>query len=190
MKFKEVRLPGVYLIEPEPIADERGFFSRTWCRREFASHGLNSALMQCNLSFNKKAGTLRGMHYQCAPFCEAKLVRCSMGAVYDVALDLRPESPTCWQWFATELNSQSRHMLYIPEGVAHGFQTLVDDSEVFYQMSASYHPECSRGVRWDDPLFNILWPIAQPVLSAKDRAYPNYSPALYPDPAQTRPGAE
>lgn len=174
MHFKPTRLPGVYLIEPERLADERGFFARTWCVQEFAAHGLDSRLAQCSVSFNKKKGTLRGMHYQTAPHEEAKLVRCTQGAIYDVALDLRPESPTHKDWVAVELTAENRWMLYLPRGCAHGFQTLTDDAEVFYQISELYHPECSSGVRWDDLAFDIRWPAPPSVIAAKDRGYPDY----------------
>jgi dTDP-4-dehydrorhamnose 3,5-epimerase len=174
MRFTETKLKGAYIIEPEPIADERGFFARTFCAREFEAHGLNPRLAQCNISYNARRGTLRGMHYQAAPHQEAKLVRCTMGAIYDVIIDLRPESPTFKHWIAVELTAENRLMLYVPTGFAHGFQTLEDNTEVFYQMSEFYHPECARGVRWDDPAFGIKWPILHPILSNKDRSYPNY----------------
>ena len=174
MIFVETELRGAWLIEPERLEDERGFFARTWCQDEFAGHGLNPRLVQCNISFNRQKGTLRGMHFQIAPYEEAKLVRCTMGAVYDVILDLRPNSPTWGQWQAFDLTAENRYMLYVPEGLAHGFQTLEDNSEVFYQMSEVYHPECACGVRWDDPTFAIRWPLDEPILSAKDRSYPDY----------------
>lgn len=172
MKFTETKLPGVVIVEIEPIRDERGFFARSWCRREFERHGLNSDLAQCNISFNKRKGTLRGMHYQAEPQQEAKLVRCTRGAIYDVVIDLRPESITYRQWQAVELNAENRCMLYVPVGVAHGFQALEDDTEVFYQMSEFYHPEYARGVRWDDSAFGIRWPLPDPIMSEKDRSYP------------------
>lgn len=171
MRFNETTLPGAYLVEIEPLADERGFFARSWCCDEFAQHGLNAKLVQCDISYNKNRGTLRGMHYQAEPFAEAKLVRCTMGAIYDVILDLRRDSSTFGRWEAIELSAANRRMLYIPEGVAHGFQTLEDNSEVFYQMSERYHPECSKGVRWNDPAFGIAWPIAKLVISRRDREY-------------------
>ena len=174
MIFIETELKGVLIIEPERLEDERGFFARTWCQREFEAHGLNSRLGQCSLSFNRKRGTLRGMHYQAAPYEEARLVRCTMGAVYDVALDLRRSSPTFKQWTAVELTADNRLMLYIPEGFAHGFQTLEDNTEVFYQMSEFYHPECARGVRWNDMAFRIHWPITPSVISERDRGYPSF----------------
>lgn len=171
MKFIKTPIPGAYLIEMEPLADERGFFARSWCCDEFAQRGLNAKLVQCNITYNKKRGTLRGMHYQAEPFPEAKLVRCTMGAIYDVILDLRCDSTAFKRWEAFELSAANRRMLYIPEGVAHGLQTLEDDSEVFYQMSEYYHPECAKGVRWDDPVFGIKWPISEPVMSERDLSF-------------------
>lgn len=176
MKFIETPLEGVYLIELEPVHDERGFFARTWCKEEFQEHGLNPNLAQCSLSFNKKKGTLRGMHYQCEPHQEAKLVRCCAGAIYDVVLDLRRGSQTFGKWFAAELSTSDQKTLYIPEGCAHGFQSLEDASTVFYQISESYHPESARGVRWNDPLFCIKWPITTPILSERDRSFADYRP--------------
>lgn len=176
MIFTETKLKGAFIIAPEKLEDERGFFARTWCQQEFGAHGLNLRMVQCNISFNKNKGTLRGMHYQIAPHEEAKLVRCTMGAIYDVIIDLRPNSPTFKQWIAVELTAQNHQMLYIPEKFAHGFQTLVDNTEVFYQMSEFYHPECARGVRWDDPAFGIQWPLDEVlILSEQDR---NYSPYI------------
>lgn len=176
MKFLETALKGVWLIEFEPVFDERGFFARTWCREEFLQHGLNPNLAQCSLSFNKHRGTLRGMHYQCEPHQEAKLVRCCSGAIYDVVLDLRPASPTREKWFAAELTPANHKMLYVPEGCAHGFQSLQDESTVFYQISAAYHPESARGVRWNDPAFAIQWPVSNPTMSERDRSFPDYRP--------------
>ncbi len=173
MIFTETKLKGTYIIELEPIADERGFFARSWCQQEFEAHGLNPNLVQCNISFNKKKGTLRGMHYQVAPHEEVKLVRCTKGAIYDVMIDLRPQSSTFKQWIAVELTAENHKMLYIPEGFAHGFQSLADNTEVFYQMSAFYHPECARGIRWDDPAFKIEWPQNERIISEKDLQYPN-----------------
>ena len=175
MIFTETKLKGAFIIEPERLEDERGFFARTWCQREFEAHGLNPRLAQCSISFNKRRGTLRGMHYQVAPYDEARLVRCTMGAIYDVVLDLRPASSTFKQWVAVELTSENRRMLYIPEGFTHGFQTLKDNTEVFYQMSELYHPECAKGVRWDDHAFGIVWPSDVIVISDKDREYPDFA---------------
>ena len=175
--FTKTTLPGAYLIEPERLEDARGFFARTWCQQEFAAQGLNSHLVQCNLSYNHRRGTLRGMHLQIAPHPEAKVVRCTRGALYDVIIDLRPHSPTFTQWIAATLTADNRHMLYVPAGCAHGFQTLVDETEVFYQMSACYHPDSARGVRWDDPTFGVAWPIPNPVMSERDRTYPDFREA-------------
>jgi dTDP-4-dehydrorhamnose 3,5-epimerase len=174
MKFTETRLTSAYLIELEPLSDERGFFARSWCQKEFQAYGLNSNLVQCNISFNQKKGTLRGMHYQVAPHAEAKLVRCTRGAIYDVIIDLRPASATFKEWVAIELTAANRRMLYIPEGMAHGFQTLAEETEVFYQMSEFYYPECARGVRWDDRAFNLDWPEDRRIISVKDSQYPDY----------------
>jgi dTDP-4-dehydrorhamnose 3,5-epimerase len=154
--------------------DERGFFARTWCRQEFEAHGLNSRLAQSSISFNKRRGTLRGMHYQSAPDEEAKLVRCTMGAIYDVTIDLRRDSPTFKQWVGLELTAENRRMLYIPEGFAHGLQTLTDDTEVFYQISERYAPESARGVRWNDPAFAIDWPVSVTIISERDNTYADF----------------
>lgn len=174
MIFTETPLKGSFVIDLELKEDERGFFARSWCRNEFEARGLNTRLVQCNVSFNKKKGTLRGMHYQVAPHEEAKLVRCTMGSIYDVIVDLRPESPTYMQHAAVILSAANRRALYIPERFAHGFQTLEDNTEVFYQMSEFYAPECARGFRWNDPAFAISWPEDARVISPKDLAYPNF----------------
>lgn len=171
MIFTETKLKGAYVIDIEPREDERGFFARSWCEDEFKKHGLNPRLVQCNISFNKKRGTLRGMHYQIAPFPEAKLVRCTMGSIYDVIIDLRPDSPTFKQWQSVELTAENRRALYIPEDFGHGFQTLTDYSEVLYQMTESFHPECARGVRWNDPAFAIEWPIKETTIANRDLSY-------------------
>ncbi len=171
MIFTETALAGVFVIEPERLEDERGFFARTWCRDEFAAHGLDAALVQCNVSYNKRKGILRGLHYQAAPHEEVKLVRCTRGAIYDVAVDLRPPSVTYKRWVAVELTADNHRMLYIPKGCAHGFETLSDDSEVYYQMSELYQPDSARGVRWDDLALRIAWPLPYPILSQKDRSY-------------------
>lgn len=175
MLFRETVLKGAYVVEPERIEDERGFFARTWCRSEFEAHGLNPNLVQCNISFNDKKGTLRGMHYQVAPRAEAKLVRCTAGAIYDVIVDLRPDSGTFKRWTGVELNADNRYMLYIPEGFAHGFLTLSDDAEVLYQMSEYYSAEHARSVRWNDPAFGIQWPGEALVISERDRSYPDFN---------------
>jgi dTDP-4-dehydrorhamnose 3,5-epimerase len=209
MKFIETKLKGAYIIEIEPFEDERGFFARTFCRKEFEAHGLNPNLVQCNISYNRKKGTLRGMHYQAPPYEEAKLVICISGAIYDVIIDFRPNSPTYCQWIGVVLSGQytvnneqsavssfkltddssrltpdaayssqltvSYKMLYIPEGFAHGFLTLMDNTEVFYQMSEFYMPEYARGVRWNDPAFGIHWPRDVIVISEKDKAYHDFT---------------
>jgi len=172
MRFIETPLKGAYIVELDFIEDERGFFARCFCTDEFAEHGLDGMVAQCNVSINRKAGTLRGLHFQIEPHAEAKLVRCTLGAIYDVMVDLRLESTTRYRWFAMELSAQNHAMLFVPKGFAHGFQTLIDDSEVFYQMSDCYHPESARGVRWDDPKLGITWPIRNPILSDKDRTFP------------------
>lgn len=171
MFFSETQLAGAYIIELNRIEDERGFFARTWCKNEFEEHGLNTNLVQCNLSYNSKRGTLRGMHYQITPYEEIKLVSCTSGAIYDVIIDLRTDSMTFGKWQAFELSAKNNKMLYVPEGFAHGFQTLDDQTTVFYQMSEFYHPECARGLKWDDPTFAVKWPIADKIISIKDQSY-------------------
>jgi dTDP-4-dehydrorhamnose 3,5-epimerase len=172
VRFQETELPGAFVIEPERIEDHRGFFARTWCIREFADHGLSTDLVQCNVSYNARKGTLRGMHYQVAPHAEVKLVRCTRGSILDAIVDVRPESPTFHRWVGVELSAENGRMLYIPGGFAHGFQTLEDGSEVFYQMSTFYHPESARGLRWDDPTVGIGWPLDVQVISGKDQGFP------------------
>jgi dTDP-4-dehydrorhamnose 3,5-epimerase len=174
MIFKETKLKGACVIDLEKIEDERGFFARSWCQKEFEEHGLNPIIVQCNISYNKKKGTLRGMHYQAAPYEEAKIVSCISGAIYDVIIDLRRDSATYCQWFAVELSSDNYRMLYVPVGLAHGFQTLKGNTVVFYQMSEFYHPECARGVKWDDPTFGVKWPIKSHIISAKDRQFTDF----------------
>ena len=174
MIFHETRLPGVFEIHLEPKTDERGFFARTWCQAEFEAQGLHPNLVQCSISFNNRKGTLRGMHYQAQPHAEAKLVRCTKGAIIDVAIDLRPASSTYRDWVAVILTADNRNMVYVPEGCAHGFLTLADETEVFYQMSEFYSPESARGVRWNDPAFQIVWPAAIEVISERDRTYPDF----------------
>ena len=159
MIFHETSLVGAYLIELECRVDDRGFFARSWCQHEFADHGLNSRLVQCSISFNKQSGTLRGLHFQLAPYEEAKLVRCTQGAIFDVIVDLRRSSPTFGKHYGVQLDAENRLMLFVPEGFAHGFQTIRDATEVFYQMSEFYVPEAApTGVRWNDPAFGIDWP--------------------------------
>ena len=175
MKFVRAELNGVWIIEMEKHSDERGYFARTWCQGEFQKNGLNPRLVQCSTSFNHKRGTLRGMHYQAAPHAEAKLIRCTRGAIYDVALDLRPSSPTFKRWIGLELRATGNRMLYIPEGFAHGFQTLQDETEVAYQMSEFFHSESARGVRWNDPQFAIQWPTCEKrIISFRDETYPDF----------------
>ncbi len=174
MTFTETKLKGAYRIDLDVRRDDRGFFARSFCQREFAAHGLHTIVAQSNVSFNAKKGTLRGMHFQVAPKAEAKLVCCTRGALYDVIIDLRPRSQTYCAWTAVELTAENGCMLYIPEGFAHGFQTLEDNTEVFYQMFEFYSPEHASGVRWDDPVFGITWPLPEPVMSEKDRSYPVY----------------
>jgi dTDP-4-dehydrorhamnose 3,5-epimerase len=171
MLFTETKLKGSYIIEIEKIEDERGFFARTWDQKKFDKIGLNSKLSQCSISFNKEAGTLRGMHYQEKPYQEAKIVRCTKGKIFDVIIDLRKNSKTLMNWFGVELSSQNYKILYVPEGFAHGFQTLEDDTEVFYQISKEYMPEFARGKLWNDPKFNISWPIKSPIISEKDEQW-------------------
>lgn len=173
MRFQETSLAGAFVIEPERFPDERGFFARTFCAREFAEKGLDPRVSQANLSYNARRGTLRGMHYQKPPHAEAKLVRCTRGAIHDVIIDLRAGSPTLHGHFAVRLDAENRTMLYIPEGFAHGFLTLADDTEVCYQMSTAYSPEHGAGVRYDDPAFGIVWPEPVRVIAERDRTYPD-----------------
>ena len=177
MRFVKTRLEGAFIIEPDAQADDTGFYVRSWCQHEFEFLGLNKRPVQSNVSFNKKRGTLRGLHYQADPYSEAKLVRCTLGAVYDVIVDLRQESPTYLQWMSAELTQKNRRLLYVPEGFAHGFMTLRDNTEVFYQMTQFYMPEFSRGIRWDDPQFDIRWPMQVSVISEKDGRYPDFAAA-------------
>jgi len=171
MRIIETKLSGVFEIDIEPHLDERGFFGRSWCQKEFDNSNLNSRLVQCSVSFNTRKGTLRGIHYQAEPFPETKLVRCTMGSIYDVVVDLRPKSRTFGEWIGVELTAPNRHMMYVPEGCGHGFLTLEDNAEVFYQISEFYHPELARGVRWNDPALDIFWPVAVEVISERDRNY-------------------
>lgn len=173
--FTETKLPGAFIIDPQRFEDVRGFFALSWSETEFAERGLNPRLVECNISFSRKKGTLRGMHYQRAPRAQGKLVRCTSGAIYDVIIDLRAESPVFKQWLAVELTADQRRMLYVPEGFAHGFQTLADDVEVFYQMTDVYAPECARGVRWDDPAFGIEWPADERIILPTDNEYPDFN---------------
>jgi dTDP-4-dehydrorhamnose 3,5-epimerase len=179
MSLLQTPIDGAWVVAPEPIEDERGLFARTFCAEEFAARGLDVRVAQCNTSFNARAGTLRGLHYQADPHGEAKLVRCTQGAIYDVAVDLRPGSPSFRRWFGVELTAATRHAFFIPEGCAHGFQTLQDASEVLYQMSTPYVPGAGRGVRWDDPAFGVTWPeppAGGRTMADRDAAYPDFAP--------------
>lgn len=174
MIFNKTEFNGVFIIEIEKQIDERGFFARTWDKKKFEEYGLNSKLVQCNVSFNKKKGVLRGMHYQITPYEEAKLIRCTKGKIFDVIIDLRPKSNTFRQWFGVEISDENYKILYVPEGFAHGFQTLEDNTEVFYQMSEIYMPDYVRGIRYNDSIFDIKWPITPAIISEKDRIYPSF----------------
>lgn len=175
MKFIETPLKGAFIIELERVSDDRGFFARYFCREEFQNHGLNPNLSQISIAFNEKKGTLRGMHYQKAPHEEAKLVRCTSGSIYDVIIDLRNNSPTFKKWFSFELKSSDYKMIYLPEGFAHGYQTLEDKTEVIYHMSAPFNPSTYSGVRWDDKAFEIKWIFSNPIISEKDKGYPDFN---------------
>ena len=175
MRFTQLDIAGAYVIDLEPHRDARGFFARTFCAREYEKRGLVATFAQCSTSFNVRRGTLRGMHYQVAPHEEAKVVRCTAGSIVDVIVDMRAGSPTYARWCSTELTARNRRTLYIPPGIAHGFQTLEDDTEVFYQISLEYVPSAARGIRWNDPQLGIEWPICDPVLSPRDAAFPDLS---------------
>jgi dTDP-4-dehydrorhamnose 3,5-epimerase len=172
--FQELSLKGSFLIDLEKREDQRGYFARTFCEREFEAHGLATDFVQCNVSFNTRKGTLRGMHFQAPPFAEAKLIRCTRGSIFDAIVDLRPSSPTFKQHFTVVLSAQDATMLYVPEGFAHGFQTLEDNTEVFYQMSQFYAPDSARGVRWNDPVFAIAWPPADRIIVERDQQYADF----------------
>jgi dTDP-4-dehydrorhamnose 3,5-epimerase len=174
MEFSETPLRGAYLIQVKKIADNRGFFARGWCRDEFVTHGLNPDMVQLNIGFSHKAGTLRGLHYQKAPHAEAKFVRCTRGAIYDVVVDLRPDSPTRGRWVGAELSAENATMLYAPEGFAHGYQTLTDDTEMYYLTSSVYAAAAATGVRYDDRGFNIGWPLPVSLVSEQDKNWPDY----------------
>ena len=179
MKFIETALQGAYILRLEKRQDDRGFFARAWCQKEFEEHGLTPQVVQCNLSFNPKQGTLRGMHFQVAPYEETKLVRCTKGAIFDVIIDLRPESPTYKKWVGVELTEENRNMLFVPEGFAHGFQTLVDNSEVFYQVSEFYQPGAEQGILWNDAAFGIEWPATETrLISPKDQSWPDFDTSV------------
>ena len=177
MNFTATKLEGVFIIDLKRFEDQRGFFATSWSRREFEARGLNSNVVQCSLSLSHRRGTVRGMHWQAAPHAQAKLVRCTRGAMHDAVIDVRPESPTFKQWVAVELTDDNHRMLFVPEGFAHGFQTLEDETEMFYQMSALYHPESEHGVKWNDPAFGLTWPLEVAVISPRDLAFPDFEPA-------------
>lgn len=174
MIFEETQLHGSFIITPERLKDLRGFFARTWCRKEFEAYGLNTVLTQSNIAFNYKKGTLRGMHFQKSPHEEVKLIRCTAGSIFDVIIDLRPRSSTYMKWTGIELTAENRKMFYVPAGFAHGYQTLTDNSEVFYQVSQYYAPEAEDGVRWNDPVFQIEWPDDYRIISEKDQKWPDF----------------
>lgn len=175
MRFQPTALEGVFIIDIERREDARGFFARSFCSEVFGEHGLSEIVSQCNISYNKAKGTLRGMHFQRSPLSEARLVRCTAGAIFDVVIDLRPVSATFKRWISVELSRENFRMVYVPTECAHGFQTLEDDTEVFYQMSAPYSAGHAAGVRWDDPSFGIEWPLAEPrIMSEKDRSWPDF----------------
>ena len=174
MKFTETKLKGAFIVEIEKIADDRGFFGRSWCLKEFEARGLTSRVVQTNVSSNRKKATLRGMHYQIAPYQESKLIRCTRGAIYDVIIDLRPESPTYKKWTGVELTADNYGLFFVPEDFAHGFITLVDNTEITYQVSQFYTPGSEKGIRFNDPAFNIQWPLEVSVISEKDRTWPDY----------------
>jgi dTDP-4-dehydrorhamnose 3,5-epimerase len=178
MLFKESRVKGAFLVDLERIEDERGFFARSWCRREFEAHGLNPCVAQCNVSHNRAAGTLRGIHFQAYPYEEAKLVRCTKGAIYDVVVDLRRGSETFLQHEGVVLTQDNHRAIYVPEGCGHAFLTLADESEVFYQMSQFYESTAARGLRWNDPLLGIRWPQVVRIISNRDRTYPDLQQIL------------
>lgn len=172
MRFQPLGISGAALVHLEPVHDDRGFFARTWCESDFAKQGFDGRIAQCNMSLNSRRGTIRGLHLQRPPHAEAKTVRCIRGMAFDVLVDLRRKSPTYGRWESIELTSENRLSVYIPEGVAHGFQSLEDNTEIFYQMSTPYHPAAAWGVRWDDPSLGIPWPVQDPIVSSKDRALP------------------
>jgi len=175
MIFNKTKLEGVFIIEPEKQEDQRGFFARIWDKKIFEQMNLNPNLVQSSISYNKKRGTMRGLHFQIPPYEEIKLIRCTKGKIFNVVIDLRSSSRTYTEWIGIELSDQNRKIIYVPEKFAHGFQTLEDNAEVYYQMSEYYKPESSQGVRWDDPLFSIKWPIAVTTISKRDTEFSNYS---------------
>jgi dTDP-4-dehydrorhamnose 3,5-epimerase len=173
MIFNETKIPGVYVIELEKREDSRGYFARAWCQKEFSAHNL-PAFVQTNMSMCRQKGTIRGLHYQAAPHGEAKYMRCIRGAIYDVVVDVRPDSPTYKKWFGVELSAENRKAIFVPEGLAHAYQALTDDAEVIYSASAFYTPGAERGLRWNDPAFNIEWPIREALVSDKDAKWPDF----------------
>lgn len=173
MIFRETKLKGAFIIEVEKREDDRGFFARAWCKKEFDEHGLTASMVQSNIAFSKRKGTLRGLHYQGAPYGEVKVVRCTKGSLYDVMVDLRPGSSTYRQWVGVELTSSNHKMMYVPEGFAHGYQTLEDNTEVMYQVSQFYFPAFERGIRYDDPGVGIDWPLIDKIISDKDKGWPD-----------------
>jgi dTDP-4-dehydrorhamnose 3,5-epimerase len=175
VKIVNSPIPDVKIIELDKLEDERGYFARTWCQNELADEGISMTIAQCNLSYNEKAGTLRGMHYQIPPYAEIKIVSCTRGKIFDVAVDLRPNSKTFRQYFGIELSADNKRQLLIPEGFAHGFLTLVDQTEIYYLMSEFYHPEASRGLRWNDPAFDIIWPENVIHIKQRDETYPDFN---------------
>ena len=177
MIFTETKLKGAFIIEPEKLEDKRGFFARLWCQNELKNHGLNPLLSQINMSYNRKQGTLRGLHYQSFPNEEAKLIRCTKGAIFDVIVDLRPNSSSYLEWFGIELSASNHKMLYVPENFAHGYQSLTDHTEIYYPVSQFYSPESARGARWNDPSFTIDWPLTDDlIISEQDKNWPDYAP--------------
>ncbi len=174
MIFTETELTGAFIVDIEKREDDRGFFARSWCQEEFRSLGLNASVVQANISFNNKKGTVRGMHYQAAPYQEAKLIRCTQGSIYDVIIDLRPDSATFKNWIGVELSAENHRMLYVPDDFAHGFQTLEDNTEISYLMAEFFKPEAARGARWNDPAFNVIWPLPVKIISEKDANWPDF----------------
>jgi len=174
MKFTETKLKGAFIIEIEKLSDDRGFFARSWCQKEFEIHALASRVVRANVSYNRKRGTMRGMHYQIAPYQESKLIRCTRGAIYDVIIDLRPDSPTYKQWTGVELTADNYTMFFVPQDFAHGFETLTDETEITYQVSQFYTPGSEKGIRFNDPAFDIQWPLEVTIISDKDRTWPDF----------------
>ena len=175
MKFVEIELSGAHVIEPEKLGDERGFFARIWCEKEFADHGLKPGIVQSNVGFSPKAGTLRGLHFQIQPHAEIKVLRCPRGAIFDVIVDLRPESPTFKQWHGVELSAENGKMIYVPEGFAQGYLTLAENTEIYYHTSEFYHPESASGIRYDDAEFALEWPVPIEVISDQDQNWPDFT---------------